>query len=99
MKLSRFVQLPVGATPHVEVVVPCYNYGHYLPQCVESILRQAGVRTTVTIVDDASTDDSALVAERLASAHQGVRLIRNETNLGHIRTYNVGLREADSDYV
>ncbi|SIN90848.1 glycosyltransferase family 2 protein [Agromyces cerinus] len=99
MKLSRFVQLPAGATPHVEVVVPCYNYGHYLPQCVESILRQAGVRTTVTIVDDASTDDSVLVAERLAGAHPGVRLIRNETNLGHIRTYNVGLREADSDYV
>ncbi|MFF2271633.1 glycosyltransferase family A protein [Agromyces sp. NPDC058136] len=81
------------------MVVPCYNYGRYLRECVGSVLAQPGVRTTVTIVDDASTDDSADIAERIAEEHAEVRLIRNERNLGHIRTYNVGLRRADSDYV
>lgn len=89
----------VGRLPHVEVVVPCYNYGHYLPGAVEAIVRQPGVTTTVTILDDKSTDDSAEVAERLTEQHPNVRLIRNEQNLGAVPTFNKGVSQADSDYV
>lgn len=79
--------------------MPCYKYGAYLPGCVESIITQPGVEATVTIVDDASPDDSAEVAARLAEQHRGVKLLRNEKNLGAVNTYNRGLRQADSDYV
>lgn len=79
--------------------MPCYNYGRYLPACVASIVEQPGVSTRVTIVDDASTDDSVEVAERLVEAHPQVKLLRNETNLGAIRTFNRGLRQVDSDYL
>lgn len=99
MKLTWPKAISDGRMPHVEVVVPCHNYGHYLPGCIDSIVNQPGVTTTVTIVDDTSTDDSAAVAERLAERYRQVRLIRNETNLGAWRTFNVGLRQADSDYV
>ena len=52
----------------VTVVVPCYNYGHYLPGCVAGVLAQWGVSVDVILVDDASTDDSLLAAKALAAA-------------------------------
>ncbi|WP_411701069.1 glycosyltransferase family 2 protein [Conyzicola sp.] len=85
--------------PLVTVVVPCYNYGHYLPACVESIVSQPGVDTDVLIIDDASTDNSAEVAAQLAESVPQVRFVHHTTNRGHIATYNEGLATVDSDYV
>ena len=45
----------------VDVIVPCYNYGRFLRECVESVLSQP-VDVRVLIIDDASTDDTPQVA-------------------------------------
>ena len=87
-----------GRCPLVSVVVPCYNYGHYLPDCVKSVLDQEDVRVDVLIIDDASPDGSAEVASRLAAQDIRVRTIRHDTNKGHIATYNEGLAQARGDY-
>jgi Glycosyl transferase family 2 len=85
--------------PTVSVVVPCYRYGRFLPECVGSLLDQDGVDVRVLIIDDASPDDSAQVAERLAAADDRVEVRRHEVNRGHIATYNEGLLGwADGDY-
>jgi len=90
---------PLGDTTSVvSVVVPCYNYGRYLPEAVGSVLSQ-GVPVEIIIVDDCSTDDSAEVASDLAEQHPQVRLVRNEHNLGHIATYNKGLGMVTGEYV
>jgi GT2 family glycosyltransferase len=84
--------------PTVSVIVPCYNYGHYLPECVKSILDQQDVRVDVLIIDDASSDGSAEVAGRLAAQDSRIRAIRHTANQGHIATYNEGLGQARGDY-
>lgn len=84
--------------PSVSVVVPCYNYARYLRACVESILAQEGVDVDVTIVDDASTDDSVAIATELA-ADPRVTLIRHTENRGHIQTFNDALDAAGADLV
>ena len=85
--------------PTVSVVVPCYRYGRFLPECVGSILAQEGVDVRVLIIDDASPDDSADVARRLAAEDPRVEVRVHERNAGHIATYNEGLLEwADGDY-
>ncbi len=85
--------------PSVSVVVPCYRYGRFLPECVGSILAQPGVDVRVLIIDDASPDDSAEVALRLAADDDRVEVRRHERNHGHIATYNEGLLEwAEGDY-
>nr|KEP24650.1 hypothetical protein DA06_23445 [Georgenia sp. SUBG003] len=87
-------------SPTVSVVIPCYNYGAFLPACVESVVAQRGVEVRVLIIDDASRDDSAAVAETLAQRHSEVTVRRHTSNRGHIATYNEGLLEwADGDYV
>jgi Glycosyl transferase family 2 len=85
--------------PRVTVVIPCYNYGRYLPACVRSVLSQDGVDVDALIVDDASTDGSTDVARVLAGSDQRVTVIEHATNMGHISTYNDGLQQATGKYV
>lgn len=89
---------PRGAPPTVTVVVPCYNYGRYLPAAVASVTSQEHVDVEVIVVDDASTDGSAEVAARLAADDPRIRLIAHEHNNGHIATYNEGLAAATGEY-
>jgi hypothetical protein len=85
--------------PTVSVVVPCYNYGHFLPDSLPSALSQAGVDVEVVVVDDASTDDSAEVAHTFAKQDQRVRLIRHAANAGHVVAFNTGLAAATGEFI
>lgn len=85
--------------PKVSVVIPCYQYGRFLPTAVESVLAQTEVEVEVVIVDDASPDDSAQVAHALAAKDSRVRVVAHGVNLGHIATYNDGLSQVCGDYV
>jgi glycosyltransferase involved in cell wall biosynthesis len=85
----------------LSVVIPCYKYGHFLADCVRSVLdEQEGLDVRVLIIDDASPDDSAEVALKLAANDPRIEVRVHERNKGHIATYNEGLLEwADTDYV
>lgn len=93
------VSVPLTTRPSVTVVIPCYNYGRFLPDAVSGALDQQGVDVDVVIVDDASTDDSAAVATRLARSDDRVQVLVHDRNRGHIATYNDGLARARGDYV
>lgn len=82
----------------VSVVVPCYNYGHFLPTAVASILEQPDVEVEVLVVDDASPDGSVEVARDLAAADGRVTVIEHAVNRGHIATYNDGLERATGEF-
>lgn len=85
--------------PRVEVVVPCYNYGEFLPACVRSILEQPQIDVRVTVVDDASPDGSGAIADGLADADPRVTVLHNQHNLGMVGTFNRGIAQVDSDYM
>jgi hypothetical protein len=83
----------------VSVVVPSYNYGHFLPAAVESALEQPGVDVEVIVVDDASTDGSVDVAGSLASRDSRVTVIAQSTNAGPVETFNRGLRAVTGEFL
>jgi glycosyltransferase involved in cell wall biosynthesis len=87
------------SAPRLDVIVPCYNYGRYLTECVDSVLQETRVAIRVLIIDDASGDDSAAVAQNLADQDPRVSVIVHATNQGHIATFNEGLAWASGDYV
>jgi glycosyltransferase involved in cell wall biosynthesis len=84
----------------VSVVIPCYNYGHFLRDAVRSVLSgQDGVDVRVLVIDDASTDDSVVVAKALAEEDSRIEIAVHGVNRGNIATYNEGILEwADGDY-
>jgi N-acetylglucosaminyl-diphospho-decaprenol L-rhamnosyltransferase len=72
-------------------IVVAFDSAHALPECLGA-LEADGV--PVIVVDNASTDDSAAIAER-----QGVRVIRNARNEGYGRANNAGVRAAETELV
>jgi len=86
--------------PSVDIVVPCYNYAHFLDGCVASILSQRGVEVRILIINDASPDQTEQVGQALAASDPRVTYHRNDQNLGLIGTANRGILEwAEADYV
>jgi glycosyltransferase involved in cell wall biosynthesis len=83
--------------PKVSFVVPCYNFGHLLPDCINSILSQSYPDFEILIMDDCSPDNTPAVAQSFTDPR--VRYIRNDPNLGHLRNYNKGIGMARGKYV
>jgi glycosyltransferase involved in cell wall biosynthesis len=80
--------------PLVSVVITCFNQGRFLGDAIESALSQTYPRVEVIVVDDGSSDDSSLVADRYA----GVKLIR-EKNRGLSAARNAGIEASNGDYL
>jgi len=83
----------------LSVVVPNYNHARYLESALRAHLEQTRPPLEIIVVDDASTDDSVAIVERLAREHPRLRLIRLAQNGGVNAAINRGLREARGDYV
>ena len=67
-------------TPLVSVVVPCFNHGRYLPECIESIRAQTWTEVEIFVVDDASTEPETHVVLDELEAAGDVRVLRRDVN-------------------
>jgi GT2 family glycosyltransferase len=83
---------------NVDIIIPCYRYGHFLRECVFSALTQAEVNVRILIIDDASPDNTPEVARELAERDARVTYRRHATNQGHIATYNEGIAWVKAPY-
>lgn len=83
--------------PLVSFVVPCYNLGHLLRQCILSISNQSYRNIEIIIMDDCSPDNTPDVAASIGDNR--VIHVRNTNNLGHLRNYNKGIELARGKYV
>ena len=79
----------------VSVIIPCFNYGAYVCDAVDSALSQTYRDVTVTVIDDGSTDDTR---EKLAPFMDRIRYIRQE-NSGLSAARNTGIRHSDTEWV
>jgi glycosyltransferase involved in cell wall biosynthesis len=82
----------------IDVAVTCYNYARFLRQCVESVLTQSHRDCRILIIDDASTDETPVIAAALVAEDERVTVLRHPVNQGHIATYNEAIRLAAGDY-
>jgi glycosyltransferase involved in cell wall biosynthesis len=78
----------------VSIVIPCHNYGRFLPEAIDSALGQDYRSLEVIVIDDGSTDDSLDVASRYRDQ---VKVI-TQPNQGLARTSNRGASEAKGEY-
>jgi len=90
--LLPFDHPPYAPAAPVAVVIPAYDNAETIARCIESLRIQEGVATEIVVVDDASHDDTAAIAERA-----GVRVIRRATNGGPAAARNQGARETGGD--
>jgi GT2 family glycosyltransferase len=89
-----------GPAPLVSVVVVNYNGAEDLESCLSSLAGQAQAPSAeVLVVDNASTDGSADLAERLAAGVPSMTLIRSPVNRGYAGAVNLALEHARGTYV
>jgi len=98
----RFDEAREGFEPTVTVVVPVFNEGRRVYDTVQSLLGQAypPEKLSVIVVDDSSSDDSFLWAQKAAAdGHGRVRAIQNPGNVGKRRGINNAVRQSDSEII
>jgi len=82
----------------VSFVVPCFNYGRYLGDCLASIFAQEEYSDfEVIVIDDGSTDNTQEVLRSFVDSR--LRLIIHKTNRGHVFTINEGLSLAQGRFI
>jgi cellulose synthase/poly-beta-1,6-N-acetylglucosamine synthase-like glycosyltransferase len=90
---------PVTFTPGVSVLVPAYNEEKVIVQTIASLLHQRyGGEMEIVVVDDGSSDDTALICEEAYGAHPQVSVYR-KPNGGKASALNVGIERARHEIV
>ncbi|OHB79357.1 MAG: hypothetical protein A2Z25_15860 [Planctomycetes bacterium RBG_16_55_9] len=89
-----------GCPIKISVIVPCYNQACYLPQAVESLIRQTYMNWECIIVNDGSTDDTVEVANQLIAKYpdRQIRFI-DKLHSGVSDTRNVGIEVATGEWI
>ncbi len=81
------------------VVIPAYNCENYIEETLRSALGQSAAPFEVIVVDDASTDGTPEIIQRLARKDCRIKYHRNEKNLGVAQARNQGVRLAKSQWI
>jgi glycosyltransferase involved in cell wall biosynthesis len=84
-------------TPKISIVLAVYNGANFVSEAVKSILNQTFSDFELIIINDGSSDNS----ERVLNFFNDPRIIRikNERNLGLIRSLNAGIKIARGEYI
>lgn len=97
LELRRLQTAPAGPVTW-NVVIPCHNYGRFLTDAIESVLR-SDADYVLNVVDDASEDDTRRVAQSFAAQYPHVRLIALDRRAGVSRARNLGVAASASEFV
>ena len=82
----------------VSLIVPVYNVLEYLPRCLDSIVGQTLTDLEIIIVDDGSTDGSAVYLDEYAAKDSRMSVIHKE-NGGLMSAWTTGVRASSGDYI
>jgi cellulose synthase/poly-beta-1,6-N-acetylglucosamine synthase-like glycosyltransferase len=84
----------------ITVIIASYNYGAFLVEAIESVLRQTRLPDEILISDDASTENTFEIAEFYQSQYPHlIRINQNETNLGIVAHFNKVVALTSGDYI
>ena len=89
-----------NATIKISIIVPMYNVGPFIEECLLSLWKQdlSEDEYEVVLVNDGSTDDSLAIAKNCCASHGNVQLISQE-NKGLSEARNAGLAKAQGEYI
>lgn len=82
----------------VSVIVPVYNVGNYLDNCIRSVLGQTLKEVELILVNDGSTDNSKTIIDKYSSNHSNIKTIHKD-NEGVTISRNKGLAIANGEYI
>ena len=88
----------VSAKEKVSIIVPVYNAGQFLEECIESVIAQTYGNLEIIIIDDGSTDESKNICGKYASSDSRIKYY-DQKNSGVSAARNKGLAIATGEYI
>lgn len=85
--------------PLVSICIPTFNQFSFILETLESCLRQTYSNIEIIVVDDCSTDQTAVAIKKYVATHTGIRFIQNSVNLGVERNWNLALASARGIFI
>ncbi|MDD5342167.1 MAG: glycosyltransferase family 2 protein [Patescibacteria group bacterium] len=87
-KTSNTILPKITPSSQIDVIITCYKYGHLLARAIDSVLAQTNKNINIIVIDDASPDNTELIAKRYSQ----VIYIKNSANLGCVNSMERGLK-------
>lgn len=84
--------------PLISILSPCYNVEAFLPQCIDSIIKQTYTNLQIVLIDDGSNDDTWSVMQHYAANDTRIE-IYHQHNQGVSSTRNNLLDKIKGEYV
>jgi len=82
----------------VSVIIPIYNAGAYLVECLHSVVNQTFKDIEIILVNDGSIDSSSIIMHTFAKEDERIKII-SQPNKGVSAARNMGLRAASCEYI
>lgn len=83
----------------VSIIMPAYNAEKYIEEAIESVIEQTYETWELIVVDDASTDGTAAIAQECATKDSRINLIRLVKNGGVANARNVAIENAKGRFL
>jgi len=86
----------------LSLIIPCYNEARTIEECIDRVLdisNEQDFSLEIIVVDDASTDGSWQILEKLATEHNGIKIFKHEKNRGKGAALRTGFTYATGDFV
>lgn len=82
----------------ISVIIPAYNAGRFLPECLDSVLAQSFSDFDVVVCDDGSTDDTAEIVGDYSKRDSRISYVHLD-HVGAAAARNSGMERASSEYL
>jgi glycosyltransferase involved in cell wall biosynthesis len=86
--------------PLVSIIIPAYNYAHFITETLENVLEQTYINWECIVVDDGSTDNTTTIVDDFLRKHNDPRFkYIKVANSGTSAAKNIGIAEAAGQYI
>lgn len=82
----------------ISVIIPLYNKEGAIENTINSVLKQTYTDFELIIIDDGSTDNSPVIAQKIAETDQRIHFIRKK-NGGVSSARNYGLQQSKGEWI
>ena len=86
-------------SPEISIITPVFESELFIKSTIKSVQTQTYQNWELIIIDDASTDGSAKIAESFATKDERIKLITLDSNKGPAAARNRGIKEASGRYI
>lgn len=87
-------------TPKLSIIIPCYNQGHFLDECLESVYVLANINIAeIIVINDGSIDENTLNIISSLNVKYPLAQIINQTNKGLATARNNGVSISKGKYI